>query len=221
MINILLFHSDEIMVCGLKLFLSDTNNYKIFVVNDYVKCLDSARFLQKLAQPFVIIAEGKVLDVLQCERLVEFNQAKLILCDRLAQQNSLLLALNCNSSYISLEQNEPQTLILAIQCVLAGSIFICPQAKKKLNSCVFQPQLQQRQAIAKLELVDQQILALVSQGHSHYNISKMLNYSALNISYRLKNIIQKLNLQTKQEAILLANSIGLTNDFSSSNLQAV
>lgn len=221
MINILLFHSDEIMVSGLKLFLGDSNNYKITVVNNYAKCWDLANFWQKFSQPFVIIAEGKVLDVAKCKRLVECDQARLILCDRLAQQNSLLLALNCNSSYISLEQNEPQTLILAIQCVLAGSVFICSQAKKKLDCCVFQLQLQQRQAIAKLELIDQKILALVSQGHSHSHIGRILNYSALNISYRFKNIIQKLNLQTKQEAILLANSIGLTHDFISSNLQAV
>ncbi len=221
MINILIFHRDEIMVCGLKLFLSDTNNYKIFVANNYVKCLDSARFLQKLAQPFVIIAEGEALDAHQCEGLVEFEQAKLILCDRFIKQNSLLLALNYNSSYITLSQNEPQTLILAIQCVLSGSVFICPQAKNKLDCCVFQPQLQQRQAIAKLELVDQKILALVSQGYTHSNIGKILNYSALNISYRLKIIIQKLNLQTKQEAILLANSIGLTHDFIFSDLQSV
>ena len=69
--------------------------------------------------------------------------------------------------------------------------------------------------------MDQKILALVSQGYTHSNIGKILNYSALNISYRLKIIIQKLNLQTKQEAILLTNSIGLTHDLIFSDLQPV
>ena len=156
---------------------------------------------------------------------VKIDRAKLILCDRAlkdtaphkaypegnrcANHNSLLLALNCNSSYISLEHNDPHNLSLAVQCAFAGSVFICPQVKKQLNQYVYQSLLEQRQAVAKLAEVDRHILALVAQGHTHNTIGKIVNYSALNVGYRLKVIVQTLNLQTKQEAIALANSIGL------------
>jgi DNA-binding NarL/FixJ family response regulator len=187
------------------------------LVNNYFQCLESANFLQKLGSAFVILVEGQLLDTVKCAQLTQLDQARLILCDRPANQNSLLLALNCNSSYISLEHNDPQNLILVISCALIGGVFICPQAKKKLNNCVFQSKLEQRQAVESLAPIDRKILALAAQGHNYSSIGEQINYSALNIGYRLKNIVQKLNLQTKQEAIALATSIGLS--FNSSELQ--
>ena len=218
MLSILICHTDRIIVRGLETFLSSIGKYQIYTANNYLDCLNSAKFLQELGETFVIIAEGKILDSDKCSQLVKTDRAKLILCDcaprtseadRQANHNSLLLALNCNSSYISLEHNAPDNLALAVQCAFVGSVFICPQVKRKLNQYVFQPLLEQRRAVAGLAEVDRRILALAAQGHTHNTIGKMVNYSALNVGYRLKVIVQTLNLQTKQEAIALANSIGL------------
>lgn len=216
---LLLLHQDKIIAQGLQAFLTSTSNYEVRLVNNYFQCLESANFLQKLGSAFVILVEGQLLDTIKCGQLTQLDQARLILCDRPANQNSLLLALNCNSSYISLEHNDPQNLILVISCALIGGVFICPQAKKKLNNCVFQSKLEQRQAVESLAPIDRKILALAAQGHNYSSIGEQINYSALNIGYRLKNIVQKLNLQTKQEAIALATSIGLSFNSSESELQ--
>ena len=223
MSNILLFHSDSIIAQGLKIYLSGIIEHQINIADSYSECLDSANFLNQLEEKFVVVAEGKSLDSDKCAQLAQLEQARLILCDRGAYpsgnrpncQNSLILALNCNSSYISLEHNDPKNLILAIQCAFVGSVFICPEAKKKLNRCVFKSKLKQRQAVAQLGAIDRQILALAAQGHTHSRIGDIVNYSSLNISYRLRNIVRQLNLQTKQEAIALATSIGLTHHFDS------
>jgi DNA-binding NarL/FixJ family response regulator len=216
---LLLLHQDKIIAQGLQAFLTSTSNYEVRLVNNYSQCLESANFLQKLGSAFVILVEGQLLDTVKCAQLTQLDQARLILCDRPANQNSLLLALNCNSSYISLEHNDPQNLILVISCALIGGVFICPQAKNKLHSCVFQSKLEQRQAVESLAPIDRKILALAAQGHNYSSIGEQINYSALNIGYRLKNIVQKLNLQTKQEAIALATSIGLSLNTSESELQ--
>jgi DNA-binding NarL/FixJ family response regulator len=216
---LLLLHQDKIIAQGLQAFLTSTSNYEVRLVNNYFQCLESANFLQKLGSAFVILVEGQLLDSVKCAQLTQLDHAKLILCDRPTNQNSLLLALNCNSSYISLEHNDPQNLILVISCALIGGVFICPQAKKKLNNCVFQSKLEQRQAVESLAPIDRKILALAAQGHNYSSIGEQINYSALNIGYRLKNIVQKLNLQTKQEAIALATSIGLSFNSSESELQ--
>ena len=223
MAHILICHTDSIIVRGLEAFLSNIGKYQIYTANNYLNGIKSASFLQELGETFVLIAEGKILDSDKCSQLAEFDRAKLILCDcaprtseadRKANHNSLLLALNCNSSYISLEHNEPHNLALAVQCAFVGSVFICPQVKKQLSQYVFQSKLKQRQAVAELAEVDRRILALVAQGHTHNTIGKIVNYSALNVGYRLKVIVQTLNLQTKQEAIALANSIGLNRSLS-------
>jgi DNA-binding NarL/FixJ family response regulator len=216
---LLLLHQDKIIAQGLQAFLTSTSNYEVRLVNNYFQCLESANFLQNLGSAFVILVEGQLLDSVKCGQLTQLDQARLILCDRPAKQNSLLLALNCNSSYISLEHNDPQNLLLVISCALIGGVFICPQAKKKLNSCVFQSKLEQRQAVESLAPIDRKILALAAQGHNYSSIGEQINYSALNIGYRLKNIVQKLNLQTKQEAIALATSIGLSFYSSESELK--
>ncbi len=228
MLSILICHTDRIIVRGLETFLSSIGKYQIYTANNYLDCLNSAKFLQELAKTFVLIVEGKILDSDKCSQLVKFDRAKLILCDcaprtseadRQANHNSLLLALNCNSSYISLEHNNPDNLALAVQCAFVGSVFICPQVKKQLNQYVFQSKLEQRQAVAKLAEVDRHILALVAQGHTHNTVGKIVNYSPLNVGYRLKVIVQTLNLQTKQEAIALANSIGLNLSLSEPTFQ--
>ena len=223
MAHILICHTDSIIVRGLEAFLSSSGKYQIYTANNYLNGIKSASFLQELGETFVLIAEGKILNSDKCSQLAEFDRAKLILCDcaprtseadRSADHNSLLLALNCNSSYISLEHNEPHNLALAVECAFVGSVFICPQVQKQLSQYVFQSKLEQRQAVAKLAEVDRRILALVAQGHTHNTIGKIVNYSALNVGYRLKVIVQTLNLQTKQEAIALANSIGLNRSLS-------
>lgn len=227
MAHILICHTDSIIVRGLEAFLSSSGKYQIYTANNYLNGIKSASFLQELGETFVLIAEGKILDSEKCRQLAEFDRAKLILCDReaypegnrSADHNSLLLALNCNSSYISLEHNEPHNLALAVQCAFVGSVFICPQVKKQLSQYVFQSKLKQRHAVAELAEVDRRILALVAQGHTHNTIGKIVNYSALNVGYRLKVIVQTLNLQTKQEAIALANSIGLNRSLSESAFQ--
>jgi DNA-binding NarL/FixJ family response regulator len=167
---LLLLHQDKIIAQGLQAFLTSTSNYEVRLVNNYFQCLESANFLQKLGSAFVILVEGQLLDTVKCAQLTQLDQARLILCDRPANQNSLLLALNCNSSYISLEHNDPQNLILVISCALIGGVFICPQAKKKLNNCVFQSKLEQRQAVESLAPIDRKILALAAQGHNYSSI---------------------------------------------------
>ena len=213
MISILIHHSDPIVTQGLSSFLSSNSQHKIHTFKNYSKCHDSASFLNKLEKVFVIIVEGKLLNLEQCLQLNNFEYGRVIVCDRSVEFDSLLLALNCNSSYVSLEHNDADNLILAINCVLIDSVFICPQAKQELNSCVFQWDIQQRQAVTQLEKVDREILVLASQGYNHNEIGSMINYSPFNVGYRLRNIIQKLNLQTKQEAFTLAINLGLVSNF--------
>lgn len=153
MAHILICHTDSIIVRGLEAFLSSSGKYQIYTANNYLNGIKSASFLQELGETFVLIVEGKILDSDKCRQLAEFDRARLILCDcaprtseadRSADHNSLLLALNCNSSYISLEHNEPHNLALAVQCAFVGSVFICPQVKKQLSQYVFQSKLEQR-----------------------------------------------------------------------------
>ncbi len=213
MVSILIHHSDPIVTQGLSTFLSSKSKHKIHTVKHYSKCIESASFINKFENLFVIIVEGKSLNLEQCLQLTNFEYSRVIICDRFVEFDSLLLALNCNSSYISLEHNNPNNLFLAINCVLIDSVFICPEAKRELNNCVFQWDIQQRQAVTQLEKVDREILVLASQGYNHNEIGSMINYSPFNVGYRLRNIIQKLNLQTKQEAFTLAINLGLVSNF--------
>ena len=133
MSTILILHSDKIIAQGLELFIVNNTEHQVRTTNLYSKSLDSANFLQQLGETFVILAEGKLLDSDKCQQITKLDRAKLILCDLPANLDSLLLALNHNSSYISLEHNDPQSIILAITCVLMGSVFVCSQAKHQLN----------------------------------------------------------------------------------------
>ncbi|MDJ0592798.1 MAG: hypothetical protein QNJ72_22885 [Pleurocapsa sp. MO_226.B13] len=220
MSTILILHSDKIIAQGLELFIVNNTEHQVRTTNLYSKSLDSANFLQQLGETFVILAEGKLLDSDKCQQITKLDRAKLILCDLPANLDSLLLALNHNSSYISLEHNDPQSIILAITCVLMGSVFVCSQAKHQLNNCVFKSNVEQRNAISQLKKLDRQILVLTSQGYTYSQIGKMVNYSSLRVGSRLRTIVQKLNLQSKQEAIALAISSGLVYTFEHQTLQS-
>lgn len=128
--------------------------------------------------------------------------------DSFADYDSLLLALNFNSSYISLGNN-PQTLLQAIRCALSDAAYICPQSKVKLGECVFQGQRKSRQALQQLSPVDRIILYQSSRGLTQEQIGKLISYTPVNVGCRLRGIAQKLGLQDKQEAISLAIDLGL------------
>lgn len=209
MIPLIIFHSEIITGQGIEAFLTSNSNNQIYTVSSYSKCLDSVNFLQNLRNPFVLIIEGKLLDAAKCEQLKSYDQMRLILCDRPADRDSLLLALNYNSSYISLEDTDPQNLLLATQCAFAGAVYICPQARKQLDQCVFKAKREERAAITSLAPIDRDILCLTAQGYTQSAIGVMFNYTALNIGYRLRETVSKLGLQNKQQAISLAIDMGL------------
>ena len=220
MSTILILHSDRIIARGLELYIADNTEHQVRTTNLYSKSLDSANFLQQLGETFVILAEGKLLDSDKCKQIAKLDRARLILCDLPANLDSLLLALNHNSSYTSLEYNELQNITLAISCALVGSVFVCSQAKQQLKNCVVQSNAKQRDAISQLKKLDQQILVLASQGYTYSQIGKMVNYSSLRIGSRLRTIVQKLNLQSKQEAIALAIDSGFVHTFEHQALQS-
>lgn len=211
LLNVLILSQDEITSFGLQNFLTEAG-YRVSLVNNYSQCLDTAKFLDKLSAPFLILAQTQLVDAQKCQTLVSFTGSSLILCEQPVTQASLLLALNYNSSYISLECTDPQHLLLAVQSAFLGCVFICPKAKQLLNTCTFKAKIDERKAIASLKDQDRHILFLLSQGYTQTKIARQLNYSAVNVRYRIKEIVRKLNLQTKQEAIALATRIGLTLD---------
>lgn len=218
--TIVIAHSSSIVAEGIQAFLANVYQGNISIYNNYYACLNATKFLQSLEESFVVIIEGTMLDAAKYEELAKHDKAALILCDLTVVQSSLLLALNSSGSYISLEDNDPQKLLLAAQCAIAGCVFICPQAKKTLERCVFEPRLAEREAIAQLREVDRQILALTAQGYTQSAIGEIVNYSSLSVGHRLREIICNLNLQTRQEAIALVNSIGLNLNTDDRDFQA-
>ena len=69
---------------------------------------------------------------------------------------------------------------------------------------IAQPPSRQEKPVAQLTEREVEILRLLAEGLSNKSISERLSLSENTIKYHLKNILQKLNVQNRTEAVMYA-----------------
>jgi DNA-binding NarL/FixJ family response regulator len=94
--------------------------------------------------------------------------------------------------------------IQMLEGVKRGEAAITRKTAAFLMKQIAQPPSRQEKPVAQLTEREVEILRLLAEGLSNKSISERLSLSENTIKYHLKNILQKLNVQNRTEAVMYA-----------------
>lgn len=212
---------------------------KIMIVDDHAVVRKGVRMLLATEKDMELVAEAE--NGLQAAALVCIHQPDVILMDmvmphkdgvaaiqEIIRENPhahiLVLSSFSDDSYILsaikagalgylLKDSSPQELIEAIRGVLQGKSSLSPVVARRLISEIKQEhpkqQLSQSRLLSERE---EEVLKLAAEGLSNQAIAERLCLSNATVRFHISNILKKLGLSNRTQAVLYAIKSGLVKD---------
>ena len=116
-----------------------------------------------------------------------------------------------------LEQSTLEGLSLAIESVLLGETFCCPKFAKTMFSELSKVkkvsawQMPDTSTTCRLTSRERQVLELVAERQCNKEIAKALDLSLFTIKNHVHNILKKLNVESRLDAVVVAQQENLLN----------
>jgi two-component system, NarL family, response regulator LiaR len=105
-----------------------------------------------------------------------------------------------------LKDTDADALCRAIKAAAAGQVQLTPQAAARLMQAVSTPE--SSEALTERET---EVLRLLAQGQANKEIARSLNISEKTVKVHVSNILSKLGVQSRTQAMLYAIRFGLVS----------
>lgn len=141
--------------------------------------------------------------------LIAALDARVIVCTSLCEEEDLLTALQAGAvGFLRKDALTSAGLAAAVQAAATGAGVVAPDLLGSLLKSV-SPATLDRPAPARLTDREQQVLALVAQGHPTREVAEQLSYSERTVKNVLHDVVNKLNARSRSQAIAFAVREGL------------
>ena len=127
-----------------------------------------------------------------------------------SDEHTVFEALQAGAKSYILKQDKAQKITTAIHSMINGGAPISPVIARLMLKKFQRPQITDTTEI--LTSRQQKILHLVSQGFSSKEIAEKLNISYYTVTTHIKNIYNKLQVNSRTEALYEANRLGIISD---------
>ncbi|GIK36949.1 MAG: DNA-binding response regulator [Chloroflexota bacterium] len=142
------------------------------------------------------------------EIIADNPQARILILTSFAEDKKIVASLEAGALGYLLKDSSPQELLRAIRAVYQGELSLHPTIARKM----LQQQNQSTPPSPTLETLtrrEMQVLKLVAQGLSNKEIADRLVISGPTVRSHIANILNKLNLTSRTQAVLYALSQGI------------
>lgn len=212
---------NALLRCGLRSLIGAQGHIRIIAEPD------SGEELRRVvcqAKPDVALVGTNVaeveLDQLVClaEEIARSSTAVVVLAQNPEQvADGLIPVLHAGVRGIVLSSSPPQEIVLAIDAAARGDAFLAPELTglflKRLCSIAPPPACWQDVSIDRLTNREQDVLALIMQGRSNASIAEKLLISHRTVKFHVSNILAKLGVRTRSEAIVKGRTNLRLDDF--------
>lgn len=142
-------------------------------------------------------------------------EARILVLTSFTEDEKVMAAIRARVSGYLLKESDPGTLIRAIREVYEGKEVFHPFIARKIME-QYSPYIAEKphtppSATAILTQREKEVLALAALGLSNKEIARKLVISNTTVRSHINNILDKLNLANRTQAILLALREGLVN----------
>ena len=143
----------------------------------------------------------------------EFPNIKILILSMHLDRRMIIEVLKAGADGYALKESEPEELVMAIDVVLSGLMYLSPNVVTILIRDYIQ-RLSIPDAPEKLEVLstrEKEVLALISEGKSAKSISLELCISRNTVDVHRRNLMQKLGCENLNELTRYAMREGLMN----------
>ncbi|NJL88275.1 MAG: response regulator transcription factor [Leptolyngbyaceae cyanobacterium SM1_1_3] len=132
----------------------------------------------------------------------DFPKAHIIILTTYDTDEDIYRGLQAGAKGYILKDAPLDELLKAIHTVHAGRQYIPPEVGAKLAERLSRPQLSER---------ERDVLQLMAQGKSNQKVAKSLHIAENTVKYHVNNILSKLGVSDRTQAVLLALKRGIAN----------
>jgi DNA-binding NarL/FixJ family response regulator len=139
----------------------------------------------------------------------EATGGQVIVCSSDCGQDAVLSALQAGAvGYLRKDRLTPETLASAVTAAANGTGVLTPELLEGLLGRVGEAS-EPRRALARLTDREQQVLALIADGHPTREVAQELSYSERTVKNVLHDAVTKLNARSRSQAVAFAVREGL------------
>jgi len=139
----------------------------------------------------------------------EATGARVIVCTSECSEDSVLAAIQAGAvGFLRKDTLTPDALAAAVQAAAGGTGVVAPDLLGNLVRGV-SAESNGRPALARLTEREQQVLALIAQGHPTREVALELSYSERTVKNVLHDVVTKLNARSRSQAVAHAVREGL------------
>jgi len=133
--------------------------------------------------------------------------ARILVLTSFAEEHQVISALKFGALGYILKETSPEELVEAIRCVARGEAAMHPEVARKLVLAQ-QPSQPKGESLTERET---QVLQLVACGLSNQSIAQEIHVEAVTVRYHISNILSKLQLENRTQAVLYALREGIAS----------
>jgi len=138
----------------------------------------------------------------------ENPDARILVLTSFAEDDQVLSAIKAGALGYLLKDSSPQELIEAIRCVYRGESSLHPAVARKLI-LGFGRQRNAKPDVSTLTEREMEVLKLVAHGLSNQAVAEQLHIGEGTVRFHVSNILSKLQLENRTQAVLYALREGL------------
>jgi DNA-binding NarL/FixJ family response regulator len=142
--------------------------------------------------------------------VTEATGARVLVCTAEPSDEAVLAALQAGAvGFLRKDTLTPDALAAAVQATAGGAGVVAPDLLGNLVRGVSADGLNGKPALARLTEREQQVLALIAQGHPTREVAQELCYSERTVKNVLHDVVTKLNARSRSQAVAHAVREGL------------
>ena len=140
----------------------------------------------------------------------EATGARVLVCTSEPSDDVVLATLQAGAvGFLRKDTLTPDALAAAVQAAASGTGVVAPDLLGNLLKGVTPEGVNGRPALARLTEREQQVLALIAQGHPTREVAQELCYSERTVKNVLHDVVTKLNARSRSQAVAHAVREGL------------
>ena len=212
-VRVLIVDDDDLMRAGLRGVLSSDEG--IDVVGEAAVGRD-ALYRARLLEPEVVLMDVRMPDVdgitATRELLAVSPEVRVVVLTTFEQDDYIFGALSAGASGFLLKRSKPEDLITAIHTVAAGEALLSPSVTSRVIERMAHdpaPDQERDERLDQLTAREREVLELIARGLSNAEIASQLTIEASTVKTHVKNVLAKLGVRDRLQAVIFAYESGL------------
>lgn len=207
--RVLLADDHPLFIEGLRSLLASHGIDVVGTARNGLEAIEGARALH----PDVILMDIKMprMDGLAAMRLIkaEIPELKIVMLTMSAEDEDLFQAIKSGASGYLLKTQETDEFFTLLQDVAGGGVVFSPGIASRILQEFTHPTSPERPPAASLSARETQVLRLVAQGLTYKEAGARLFITERTIKYHMGQIVERLHLANRAQAIEYARRAGL------------